>query len=208
MHIGEAVVGNLSVSKSLNHFLGSLMNVPRESVYQQQLVGILQNWLYSFSYDIIGQYHTKELLGNSRYCDIVLTAPDTYSSEPGPTAVLELLTTSTETDLKGHYKRALEYSESLQIRSAQIYVRDIWVVYFTCEDNATRKENCKWPTQEQNLPSELGRDCQWPTVEHLNVVVFWHDLKFRTIRMSARWRNHRAEAWQEIYDEPVCRPSL
>ncbi|CAG8495971.1 2315_t:CDS:2 [Paraglomus brasilianum] len=104
-----------------------------QSVYQQQL----------------------EPHGNSRYCDIILTAPNTQSGEPGPTAVLELLAMSMETDLRRHYNHALEYAESLKICSAQngksLYIWDIWIAHFTCGDGATKKENCMWPTEERTF---------------------------------------------------------
>src|SRR6185369_1114258 len=142
-----------------------------------------------------GQYHTKDPLGEM-YCDVVLTAPNTRNGDRGPTAILELLATSKDSDLNAHYKRALEYANSLKIRSTQdahrnpnfqpLNIRDIWVVHFTCEDDATKEENCKskWPTEEQNLKPETMTDPQWPTVKNLNAVVFWHNLTFTEIRMS------------------------
>ncbi|CAG8492563.1 318_t:CDS:2 [Paraglomus occultum] len=190
------------VDKKLN------MRVPQVSVYQQQLVGIFQNWLSTFSFEIIGQYHMKNTLGNGRYCDVVLTEPNYHM-----TAVLELLATSTESQLKNHYKCALEYADSLRICSTQnIYrnsnfqflnIRDIWVIHFTCEDDATKAENCKWPTTEQNLNPETMVDPQWPTVENLNVVTIWHNLEFTEIRMSACWKDQKGGAWQELYNEKI-----
>ncbi|RUO95606.1 hypothetical protein BC936DRAFT_143632, partial [Jimgerdemannia flammicorona] len=124
--------------------------VPRESVYQQQLVGILTNWLGAITYELIGQYHTRGALGNPRYCDVVLTAPNTLGHTQ-PTTILELLATSTNSELNAHYERALEYAETFNIRhqGSSLNTRDIWVVHFTCEDDATGRDNCSWPSKEQ-----------------------------------------------------------
>jgi len=97
---------------------------------------------------------------------------------------------SMETDLRRHYNHALEYAESLKICSAQngksLYIWDIWIAHFTCGDGATKKENCMWPTEEQNLPRETMWNPQWPTMENLNVVVFWHNLAFTEIRLMVK----------------------
>lgn len=130
--------------------VNSILNkkVPSKSVYQQELVGILKNWLAPFLYEIIGQYHTKGPLDNEKYCNVVLTETDTSG---GSTAILELLATSRTSELKEHYTRALQYANSLSDPSSpqSLNIRDMWVVHFTCEDNTTN--NCNWPTSSQNL---------------------------------------------------------
>ncbi|RGB40017.1 hypothetical protein C1646_688685 [Rhizophagus diaphanus] len=46
------------------------------------------------------------------------------------TIILELLATSTKSNLNEHFSRALKYADNLS-------ASEIWIVHFTCEDSAT-----------------------------------------------------------------------
>ena len=52
------------------------------------------------------------------------------------------------------------------------------VIYFNCEDDATTKPN--WPTEGQ-------------VITGLNCVVFWHNLEFSEVRMTALFKNEDGE---------------
>ncbi|RIA81116.1 hypothetical protein C1645_744762 [Glomus cerebriforme] len=148
--------------------IGGCFNVlvPRESVYQQQLAGIFINWISSIGFEIMSQYHITK--GKKHcYSDLVITAP---SSLPGkPTAILELLATSTKKELDEHFKRTLKYAQLLR---KSLFIRDIWVIHFTCED----EPDYHWPTKKQR---EKG----------LNAIMFWHNHDFTSAYMSACYNN-------------------
>jgi hypothetical protein len=99
--------------------------------------------------------------------------------------ILELSATSTEEELREHFDRAISYGRNFSAR----LVKDMWMVHFTCMDGATLSPI--WPTSNQQ---ELG----------LNVVHFWHDLQFTTIRMSARWLDESGNV-VSVDDEEVWR---
>jgi hypothetical protein len=62
--------------------------VPRESVYDTELMRILMTWLgQQAAYEINGQWHLRTDENKNKYCDIVISKPNL------PTVVLELLAT-------------------------------------------------------------------------------------------------------------------
>lgn len=73
--------------------------------------------------------------------------------------------------LKEHFDRTLEYGEHLG-------AREVWTVHFTCMDGATASP--LWPSSEQIAAG-------------LNVVHFWHNLEFQSLRMSSHSLNINGE---------------
>ncbi|CAB4484890.1 unnamed protein product [Rhizophagus irregularis] len=104
--------------------------VPRESVYDTELYRILVNWIVNeCNFVVTGQHHLIDHVDNDEkgkhyYSDITIMSED-------QTAVLELLASATKNELNEHFERILNYAEMLS-------ANDIWIVNFTCEDNATK----------------------------------------------------------------------
>lgn len=131
--------------------------VPRESVYDTELMRILVSWLvFGHGYQVTGQWHLRTDENRNKYSDIVIVAG-------GYTIVLELLATGDKNFVKKHIQKTPEYTELLSADEA-------WVVHFTCEDNY----HPIWPTDVQ---IETG----------LNIVHVCHDVGFETVSYSARW---------------------
>jgi hypothetical protein len=99
--------------------------------------------------------------------------------------ILEILATSTRSDLKEHFHRTQEYAKSLK---KELVLRDVWIVHFTREDNVIMEP--QWPSEEQQA--------------NLNTVVFWHNRDFTEVRMSAFWKEYENDVMHEIIDEVVC----
>ena len=76
------------------------IHVPRESVYDTELMRILYNWLKTCGWSVIGQRHTQTANGKHRYSDIVL-------EKDGIRIVLELLATGDAAFMKS--KKNTEY---------------------------------------------------------------------------------------------------
>lgn len=95
--------------------------VPRESVYDTELMRILTNWLRISGWSVTGQ-HTITVDGRHKYSDIVLRKRD---NEP---IVLELLATGEESFIKDHIDKTPTYMNTLSAVEG-------WVIHFTCEDN-------------------------------------------------------------------------
>ncbi|ORZ11682.1 hypothetical protein BCR41DRAFT_356755 [Lobosporangium transversale] len=143
------VMGNCNVS------------VPRESVYDTELMRVLTNWLNKAEeYEIIGQWHLQSRRAGE------------------PTVVIELLATGSQTSIKDHISKTPTYRRLLSAEEA-------WVVHFTREDDYF--EHPHWQTD-----AELEQG--------VNLVHFWHDRDFNTVRMSARWKD-RSGNTQRIDNE-------
>ncbi|PKC55716.1 hypothetical protein RhiirA1_502660 [Rhizophagus irregularis] len=140
------------------------VKVPRESVYDTELNRILVNWIVKeCNFEVTGQWHLIYHADNDEkdkhyYSNIIIIS--LYQ-----TVVLELLATATENELNEHFERVLNYAKMLS-------ANDIWIVNFTCEDDATKKPY--WPPNDGKF-------------ESVNVVHFFHDRKFENVRMSARY---------------------
>jgi hypothetical protein len=138
------------------------VKVPRESVYDAELIRILVNWIIKeCNFQVTGQWHLidhNDKKDEHYYSDITITSQH-------QTVVLELLASATKNELNEHFKRMLDYAKMLS-------ANDIWIVNFTCEDNATKQPH--WPPNDGKF-------------ESVNVVHFFHDRKFENIRMSARY---------------------
>jgi len=139
------------------------VKVPRESVYDTELNRILVNWIVKeCNFEVTGQWHLIHADNDEKdkhyYSDIIIMSQH-------QTAVLELLATATKKELDEHFERVLNYAEMLS-------ANEIWIVNFTCEDDATKKPH--WPPNGRKF-------------ESVNVVYFFHDRNFENVRMSARY---------------------
>ena len=99
------------------------IHVPRESVYDTEMMRILCNWLKPCGWSVIGQQHARTANGKHRYFDIVL-------EKDGIRTVLELLATGDANFMKSHIKKNPDY---VALHSAV----ESWVIHFTCEDPFT-----------------------------------------------------------------------
>jgi hypothetical protein len=135
--------------------------VPRESVYDTELNRILVNWIVKeCNFEVTGQWHhaDNDEKDKQYYSDIIIMSLH-------QTVVLELLASATKNELNQHFERVLNYAEMLS-------ANDIWIINFTCEDDATKKPH--WPPNDGKF-------------ESVNVIHFFHDRKFENVRMSARY---------------------
>lgn len=142
--------------------------VPRESVYDTELMRILSNWLRNrHNWTVIGQWHLQNDMKKHRYSDIVI------KNEDNPSIVLELLATGEPGFVKSHIQKTPEYMALLSGKEA-------WVVHFTCQQDY----NPVWQSDE-----ELSGG--------VNVVHFAHDLEFKQVVMSTRWKDRGGNVHQE-----------
>ncbi|CAG8666913.1 3980_t:CDS:1, partial [Paraglomus occultum] len=75
-------------------------------------------------------------------------------------------------ELDEHYSRVLEYAGQLK----NLNIQDIWVIHFTCEDDAV--QNPHWQSDYQLR------------LQGLKVIMFYHNLNFTEVRVSTRWLDH------------------
>jgi hypothetical protein len=139
-------------------------HVPRESVYDTELMRILSNWLRGRDgLRVTGQWHLKT---DAKKHNIVI------KDEENPPIVLELLATGDPAFVASHIQKTPEYMELLSANEA-------WVVHLTCE-----QDYCPiWQSD-----ADLSRG--------INVVHFVHDLEFRKVVMSARWKDYAGNVQQ------------
>jgi hypothetical protein len=149
--------------------------VPRENVYHQELAIIIANLLKNWN--VISQFRKDKKQRIN--CSLIITAPKK------PSAMIDILATETKDDLYEHFDRTLEYAQSLD---PKLNVREIWVAHFTCQDFITKSP--PWPKGEQQ---EMG----------LKVAHIWHDINFKTARISARWKDRSDDEPNEILDEEL-----
>ena len=139
--------------------------VPRESIYDTELNRILVNWIVKQnSYEVISQWHMIENHVGEKdkhyYSDIII-------KKLSQTIIIELLATSTKSTLSEQFSRVLKYADNLS-------ASEIWIIHFTCEDNATLKPH--YPLNNEEF-------------ERLNIVHFLHNEKFDKVQMSAQLKN-------------------
>jgi len=92
--------------------------VPRESVYDTELMRILSNWLRNrYNWTVTGQWNLQT---HMKKHNIVI------KSEDNPMIVLELLATEDTSFVRSHIQKTPEYM-------ALLSVNEVWVVHFTCE---------------------------------------------------------------------------
>jgi len=91
--------------------------VPRESVYDTELMRILANWLRKYGWSVNGQWNLEDGLKRHKYYDIVL-------KKGSQTIVLELLATGEPSSVESHIRKTPEHAALLSANEA-------WVVHFT-----------------------------------------------------------------------------
>ena len=96
-------------------------HVPRESVYDTELMRILANWLRKNHWSVNGQWHSENDLGRHKYSDIVL-------KKNSHTIVLKLLATGEPSSVESHIQKTPEYAALLSANEA-------WVVHFTRQED-------------------------------------------------------------------------
>ncbi|KAM6503837.1 hypothetical protein JOM56_000780 [Amanita muscaria] len=107
-------------------------HVPRESVYDTELMRILSNWLQGWT--VTGQCHVRDDLKKHKYCDIVI------KKEGQPMVVFKLLATGEPSSVKSHIQKTPGYKVLLS-------AKDAWVVHFTCQ-----KDYCPiWQSELDNV---------------------------------------------------------
>jgi len=135
---------------------------------------ILTNWLVKLEdYTVTGQWHLRSS-GSDKYSDIVIKKPERS------TVVLELLATGDIAWVKDHINKTPGYMELL-------FAEEAWVIHFTREDEYL--EHPYWQSNDQ-----LNKG--------VNVVHFWHNKNFTSVRMSARWKDVNGNT-QQIDDQPL-----
>ncbi|GET02392.1 P-loop containing nucleoside triphosphate hydrolase protein [Rhizophagus clarus] len=87
------------------------------------------NWLkLTHHINIVSQWHLNHIGKDGDphhlYCDFAIK----FNSSTFPIAILELVVTASSTDLERHYIRILNIPP-------QLCPDEIWVIYFSCEDN-------------------------------------------------------------------------
>ena len=145
-------------------------NVPRESVYDTELMRILANWLRKYQWSVHGQWHMENNSRRHTHSDIVLKNPDDQ------TIVLELLATGERSFVESHIRKTPEYATLLSANEA-------WVVHFTRQEDYQLE-----PVWQTDVELSNG----------INVVHFAHDLGFTNVVMSARWKDSAGETRLEV----------
>jgi len=95
--------------------------VPRESVYDTELMRILANWLRKYGWSVDVQWHLDDDLKRRMYSDIVL-------KNDRLTIVLELLATGEPSAVESHIQKTAEHAALLSANEA-------WVVHFTRQED-------------------------------------------------------------------------
>ena len=95
-------------------------DIPRESVYDTELLRILANWLRKLGWSVVGQWHSENNLRRHKYSDILL--------KESHTIVLELLATGEPSSVESHIQKTPEYAALLSANEA-------WVVHITCQED-------------------------------------------------------------------------
>ncbi|KAF8350347.1 hypothetical protein F5887DRAFT_1069378 [Amanita rubescens] len=95
-------------------------HVPRESVYDTELMRVLANWLRKYDWSVNGQWHLEDNLKRP-YSDIVF-------EKDSQRIVLELLATGEPSSVESHIRKTPGYAALLSANEA-------WVVHFTCQED-------------------------------------------------------------------------
>ena len=143
---------------------GSLRaQVPRESVYDTEMLRILCNWLRTSGWSVTGQLHMNTDDQRHQYSDIVIQSPD---DKP---IFFELVATSDPSFLKAHIEKTPEH---MTLSSAV----EGWVVHFTCEDSFI-------PTWQTDAELSGG----------VNVIHISHTEDFTNLKLYIRSKNRKGE---------------
>ncbi|KAI9328404.1 hypothetical protein BDR26DRAFT_874030 [Obelidium mucronatum] len=147
--------------------------VPRESVYDTELMRILSNWLTPLhGYTVTGQWHLKEDR-NHKYCDIVVKSIER-------TVVFELLATGGTRFIESHISKTPDYKRL-------VLADEAWVIHFSRDPNVL--DAPVWQSVEQ-------------LNDGVNVVHIWHNAEFTEGQMSASWMDEDGLI-QTIDKEPL-----
>ena len=92
-------------------------HVPRESVYDTELLRIFKNWLFNYGWGVHGHWDST----HNYYSDIVLKK-DTV------TIVFGLLATEEPKSVEYRIRNTPEYL-------AHLSANEVWVVHFTCQED-------------------------------------------------------------------------
>jgi hypothetical protein len=142
--------------------------VPRESVYDTELMRILSNWFQTHhGWTVTGQWHLKTPLRKHKYTDIVLR------KEGQPPTVLELLATGDRDFVNKHIDKTPEYMAILKAKEA-------WVIHFTREDDYA-------PVWQSDIMLNKG----------VNVVHICHNLEFTDVLMMWRWKDSAGRTYSD-----------
>lgn len=137
--------------------------VPRESVYDTELMRILSIWFTPFEWEVTSQWHMGNESNEHASSDIVLT----HKRVTGRTTIiLGLLATGTGEDINSHINKMPEYAK---LRSAT----EAWTIHFTCEDGFAPVE----PS-----PDVLSKG--------VNVLHFVRDLDWTRVVVHGYWKDH------------------
>lgn len=135
-------------------------HVPRESVYDAELMRIFCCWLRPLhGWNVTGQWHLRTALGQHKYTDMIL------QQDKSPPIVLELLATGDPSSVKSHIAKTSENNRLLSANEG-------WVIHFTCEDDY----GPIWQSDE-----ELNNG--------VNIMHISHDLDFEQLRVWACWKD-------------------
>ncbi|KAI1302992.1 hypothetical protein EDD11_005445 [Mortierella claussenii] len=108
---------------------GKKQRVPRESIYDSELIRILMNWLaLRTGYGVVGQHHIQNL-----FCDVMVKVGQ---QDPVP---IELVVTETQRLVQAHIDKTNNYRRLIGASEG-------WVIHLTREDNYL--QNPLWPTDE------------------------------------------------------------
>ncbi|CAG8640408.1 10353_t:CDS:2, partial [Paraglomus brasilianum] len=138
----------LSYKSSEVHVRGrTKLQVPRESVYNTELIRLLTNWL-----------------GNEKhkYCDVVIKKKDK------PTILLELLASGNEDTIQAHIDKTPRYKS---LASAD----EAWIVHYTCEDGYLDGVKPYW--DEKAIMQGINMVHFWHDLEFTTarMSAFWKD---------------------------------
>lgn len=137
----------------------SCATVPRESVYDTELMGILSNWLQAnYGWSVTAQWHLCAW-SRHKYTYIILKKDNHH------TIVLELFATGNRAFIQSHIDKMPEYMSLLSATEACI-------VHFTCEDNFH-------PIWQSDTNLDDG----------IKMVHFSHNPAFTRVWMSARFKD-------------------
>ncbi|KAF9404443.1 hypothetical protein BGZ76_006973 [Entomortierella beljakovae] len=154
--------------------------VPRESVYDTEMMRILANWLPQNGYRVIGQHHVGK-----KYCDITIK-----DKLKGLTVAIELVVTESPKIVQEHIDKTCTYMDGLNLNLEDDVAKEGWVVHFTREDNYLNRP--LWPTDDL-------------LQKGLNMAHIWHNRDFTDVQLSAKYKNFEGKI-TTISKEPIILP--
>lgn len=158
-------------------------NVPRESVYNQEMMRILINWLaYQHYYNISGQWHFEDIniplkeVERYKYLDIVI-------EKNKRKILLKVIAIETRRCIIKHLEKTSDYKNRISAEEA-------WVIHFTCQDEYL-VNNTYWLSDNILL------------YENIYIIYIWHNKSFKKVQMSARWKDIDGKI-QQINNQLIC----